>query len=262
MKTIFFFLCLSFPFYSLFAADCFIVKEGDKIISEGACSQKHSPASTFKIPLSLMGYNERILLDELKPEWPYKEEYQATREIWKQSHNPTTWIKNSCIWYSRLITQALEMDKLKDYLAALNYGNQDVSGDKGQNNGLTHSWLSSSLAISPEEQVAFLEKLINLQLPFSLRAQILTKNILFIETLPDAWDFFGKTGSGYQLNKDGSRNLDRQMGWFVGWLQKGDRKIIFAHYIEDQQKIDLSAGARAKEQALQKLMPLLPTLPN
>ncbi|WP_373369869.1 penicillin-binding transpeptidase domain-containing protein, partial [Klebsiella aerogenes] len=30
------------------------------------------------------------------------------------------------------------------------YGNQDVSGDSGKHNGLTQSWLMSSLTISPK----------------------------------------------------------------------------------------------------------------
>ncbi|ASX27927.1 hypothetical protein BA173_03570 [Rickettsia sp. MEAM1 (Bemisia tabaci)] len=51
------------------------------------------------------------------------------------------------------------------------YGNQDTSGDKGKNNGLTNAWLSSSLEISPEEQIAFLQKLAADQLPVSLKAQ-------------------------------------------------------------------------------------------
>ncbi len=46
---------------------------------------------------------------------------------------------------------------------------------KGKNNGLTNAWLSSSLEISPEEQIAFLQKLAADQLPVSLKAQEMTK---------------------------------------------------------------------------------------
>jgi beta-lactamase class D len=31
------------------------------------------------------------------------------------------------------------MQKFKDYFVKFNYGNQDISGDKDQNNGLTHA---------------------------------------------------------------------------------------------------------------------------
>ena len=72
--------------------------------------------------------------------------------------------------------------------------------------------------------------------------------------LDGGWKLYGKTGGGYQLNRDGSRNEDRQIGWFVGWITKGSRTIIFACYIEDKEKIEGSAGKRAKEEAKEKIV--------
>ncbi len=53
-------------------------------------------------------------------------------------------MKNSCLWYSRLITKELGYKKFHDYVTKFNYGNQDTLGDKGKNNGLTNAWLSRS----------------------------------------------------------------------------------------------------------------------
>ena len=53
--------------------------------------------------------------------------------------------------------------------------------NKGQNNGLTNSWLSSSLKISPEEQIVFLQKLLDNKLPVSLKSHYMTKNILYTD---------------------------------------------------------------------------------
>lgn len=237
---------------------CFIGTEGNTILlQEGDCTQRHSPCSTFKIAISLMGFNENILIDETHPEWPYKEEYAAELDLWKQSYNPTTWLKNSCIWYSRVITKQLGMDKFKRYVTKFNYGNQDLSGDKGKNNGLTNAWLSSSLAISPKEQIVFLGKLITSKLPVSPKAQEQTRKILFVEKMPNSWELFGKTGSGYLLNEDGTRNLERGTGWYIGWLQKGDKKIVFAHYMESDFKEDPSSGKLAREIAKKKLLTLI-----
>lgn len=240
---------------SVFAsAKSFLMKENNQILmQEGNNQYRHAPCSTFKIAISLMGYNEGILQDENHPELPYKEGYVDWLEVWKHPHNPKTWMKNSCIWYSQIITQKLGMEKFQNYLKSFNYGNQDASGDKGKNNGLTNSWLSSSLEISAEEQIAFLQNLLNNQLPVSQKSHDITKNLLFLEVLDGDWKLYGKTGSGYQLNQDGSRNEDRQIGWFVGWITKGSRTIIFACYIEDKEKIEGSAGKRAKEEAKEKL---------
>lgn len=61
-------------------------------------------------------------------------------------------MKESCVWYSQVLTKELGMKKFQDYVTKFSYGNMDLSGDKGQKNGLTHAWVASSLRISAEEQ--------------------------------------------------------------------------------------------------------------
>ncbi|HBG34470.1 MAG TPA: class D beta-lactamase [Holosporales bacterium] len=245
-----------FSLSSLAQSTCFLAKEGNNILKqEGDCYERHSPCSTFKIPLSLMGYNEGILVNETNPEWPYDKKSGAQLKIWQQPHNPTSWMKNGCIWYSRVITQRLGMEKLKDYISKFSYGNQNLSGEKGKNNGLTHAWLSSSLQISPMEQIEFLEKLVKSTLPVSKQAQVHTRNILYIEELARGWKLYGKTGSGYA-----SGDTDYQLGWFVGWIQKVDRKILFVYYLEDEKPETIPAGQRAKGQATEKLSKCIETL--
>ncbi|MFM7458266.1 MAG: class D beta-lactamase [bacterium] len=234
---------------------CFLLKEGNKFIKqEGDCKSRHSPCSTFKIAISLMGYNEGLLIDEFHPEIPFIEAYPAYIEAWKKPHNPSLWLKNSCVWYSQVLTRKLGMKKFKKYIREFKYGNKDISGDKGLDNGLTESWLSSSLQISPEEQLKFLQKLLDNKLPVSLKAHTMTRNILFIEELADGWKLYGKTGSGVLLNKDGTENPDRQIGWFIGWVEKADRKIVFSYYIQDDDKQDTYAGQRAKQELIVNLI--------
>jgi len=200
MHRIIFFIFISLIMYNSHASTniaCFIASEKNHIIKqEGNCSKRHAPCSTFKIAISLMGYNEGILIDENIPEFSFKNNYTAYLESWKQPQNPTTWIKNSCVWFSRIITKKLGQKKFKDYIIKFNYGNKDILGDKGKNNGLTNSWLSSSLQISPIEQIKFLQKLNNNTLPVSLKAQKLTRNILFAKELINGWKLYGKTDTG------------------------------------------------------------------
>lgn len=237
-------------------ADCFLVKENDKFIKhEGNCKSRYAPCSTFKIAISLMGYDDGFLIDETHPELPFKEWYPAMLESWKQPHTPKEWMKNSCLWYSQVINKELGIEKFHDYVTKFDYGNRDISGDKGKNNGLTNSWLSSSLEISPEEQLTFLQKLVENKLPVSVKAQEMTKNILFIEDFVDDWKLYGRTGSGMRLNKDRTARLKgRKIGWFIGWLQKNDRTVFFVHFIEDN---NTYAGRRSKETAKEKLKELI-----
>lgn len=85
----------------------------------------------------------------------------------------------------------------------------------------------------------------------------MTKRILFVETLSNGWKLYGKTGTGNPLKSDGTCDPNRSIGWFVGWVQKDHRTLVFAHYIEDQKKQNMSAGPRARGEAKQKLLKLI-----
>lgn len=137
-------------------------KSGEVIAKEGEiCDKRNSPASTFKVPLALMGFESGILQDSHNPSWPYKEGYPAWRESWKQSVDPTYWEDQSVVWFSQELTRKLGKEQFQKYTDELNYGNRDLSGDPGKDNGLLRSWISSSLTISPNEQVDFLLKMVN-----------------------------------------------------------------------------------------------------
>lgn len=48
--------------------NCFIAKENGKVLkSEGDCNSAYTPESTFKIALSLIGFDSGILKDEINP---------------------------------------------------------------------------------------------------------------------------------------------------------------------------------------------------
>jgi beta-lactamase class D len=234
--------------------DCFFAKENNLIVvNEGDCQLRHSPHSTFKIVISLMGFNEGILIDEKTPEWEFKNGYIDFLDRWKQPYNPSLWMKNSCIWYSQLITQKIGMEKFQDYVTKFNYGNQDVSGDKDEHNGLTYSWLSSSLQISPQEQVEFLQAFLDKKLPVSSQSYDMTKKLLFMEDLKDGWKIYGKTGWALPKNGDGTKDDGKQFGWFIGWVSNGERNIVFAHCIEKDNHPGVNTPQEAKETAKEKM---------
>ena len=255
-KTILFLSALILFNVQAFASkNCFLLKENNTVIKqEGDCSSQYAPCSTFKIALALMGYDSGILKDELYPEWPFNPDYAAFLESWKAPQNPTTWMKNSCVWYSQVLTPKLGIERFHEYVKNFDYGNQDLSGDKGENNGLTNSWLSSSLEISPEEQAIFLQKLLANALSVSTQAQVMTKNIIYVEDLPYGWKLYGKTGSGFLLNEDRTKRLELQHGWFIGWIEKNAKKIIFVKHVVDDKKEEESTGIKAKKQAKEKLL--------
>jgi len=76
-----------------------------RLIRVGDRCDDLTPASTFKIPLSLIGFDSGILVDAGRPAWPYKQEYQAWNDAWKQTTTPRTWLRDSVVWYSQVLTR-------------------------------------------------------------------------------------------------------------------------------------------------------------
>jgi beta-lactamase class D len=242
---------------------CFITKENDKITSTGECTKRHPPQSTFKLAISLMGYNEGILIDEAHPVIPFSKGYADDVESWKGPQDPASWIKNSCVWYSQYITKKLGMNKFQSYVKKFDYGNQDVSGVKRKPDGLASSWITSSLKISPEEQVLFLEKFLNSKLPVDEKSIRFTRNVFYLEELTNTWKLYGKTGTGDLINSDGSQDKTHERGWFIGWIEKGNERVIFAQYVEEkniktkENSFGYVASKHAKELAKEKLLKII-----
>lgn len=230
---------------------CTVIAAGDSgrvLRQEGDCATRVTPASTFKIALAVMGYDAGLLRDEHAPTLPYRQDYvDWGGDNWRQPTDPTRWLKYSVVWYSQLLTRQLGADKLTSYARAFGYGNADFSGDPGKRNGLERAWIGSSLKISPLEQVAFLHKLLQDRLPATRQAQDMTRRIVEKTALADGWTVHGKTGMAYPLFADGSQDLTHPYGWFVGWAEQGQRRLLFARLIQDEAKMAGTAGVRARD---------------
>ncbi|MBX3582667.1 MAG: class D beta-lactamase [Rhizobiaceae bacterium] len=235
---------------------------GKILFEDGECDAAMPPASTFKIPISLMGYDSGFLTDERSPVLPFKEGYPDWRKEWRTNIDPTAWMKESVVWYSQVITQALGPEKFNGYVEAFDYGNHDVSGDAGKNNGLTRAWLSSSLRITPAEQIAFMRAIVNRTLPVSSHAYEMTEAILVEYELPNDWTVRGKTGAGFSVAKDGKPERQRPFGWYVGWAEKSGTSIVFARLTVHSKPQKMSPGMGTRDDLLKQLPAMLDRLPD
>ncbi len=235
---------------------CLLIRDlesGKTLKEEGECQTRTSPMSTFKIPLALMGYDAGILKDEHHPAWPFKEGYQVNKDNDRLTTDPTTWEANSVVWYSQKITQDLGIKKFQDYVTSFSYGNMDLSGNKGKNNGLTRAWLISSLEISPQEQTDFLRHMLNQEFQLSAQAYKTTFAIIPKFDAAHGWKVSGKTGSGWLRTPNGTPDHNHPLGWFVGWAEKGDRKVVFAKRIIGDEESDKPMGPTARDEFLADL---------
>lgn len=229
---------------------------GAAIRRDGVCDERFSPASTFKVPLALMGYDAGILKDARDPAWSWHPGIEAPKRDHK-TVDPMIWERDSVLWYSREVTRRLGPEKFAAYVAKLGYGNKDIAGDPGKDNGLTHSWLSSSLVISADEQAEFIRRLLSDSLPATKEAHALTRRIVPAFDGAGGWRVHGKTGSIWLRSKTGEYDRNHPIGWFVGWAEKGDRRIIFARLDVGSEKSDRPKGPAVRDLFLKQLPKLM-----
>jgi beta-lactamase class D len=238
------------------SVDSFVIETDKNSVVQKTqdCELRRAPFSTFKIVLSVMGFDAGILTNKDLPKWSFKEEYlndfpsfcnreSAIRHKWLGEHTPETFMKNSVLWFSHQITKTLGKEKFQNYINKFNYGNKDVSGTPGKDDGLLIAWLGTSLKISPQEQVDFLKKLLSNKLGVSKEAHEKTREVMNRQEEWNGWKLFGKTGGGTWPT-----------GWFVGWIEKGDQKIIFAQYVEFQDSSLSGIGRLAKDIVKEKIL--------
>lgn len=240
------------------ALECTVIADaanGTALYRQGSCDKRVSALSTFKVPLALIGYDTGILTDPHNPRWDYKPEFKAIKRH-QHAVDPTIWLDESVVWYSQELTRKLGAARFSDYVRKFNYGNRDISGNPGKNDGLTQAWLNSSLKISPDEQIAFLRGVASRSLPVSTKAYEMT-DAAMPAFEAGGWQVKGKTGTGRLAGKGGVPNSSRPIGWFVGWAEKDGRRIVFAKLVINNGKSDGLMGRVVRASFLEELPGLI-----
>jgi beta-lactamase class D len=247
---------------------CTVVKDaadGKILVRHGKqedCAARYTPASTFKLPIALMGADAGILKGLHEPVFAYQPGYPDWGgEEWRKPTDPARWIKYSIFWYSQQIAKRLGQERFQRYTSAFGYGNEDASGDPGKHNGIRGAWVISSIRISPLEQLTFLRKVVNRELPIKPFAYDLAESLFDVGTDADGWHLFGKTGTG-SPGSGGVYVPDNAYGWFVGWARKDGRTLVFARLTQDDKATTPNAGLRARDALIRDWPALLSSAPR
>lgn len=225
--------------------------------SGAECEMPFSPASTFKLTLALIGFDSGLLQGPSRPVVPYDPALQARYASWRKATTPRSWLKHSVVWYSQRLTSQLGMDRFQDYVDRLDYGNRDLSGAPGANNGLTHAWLGTSLKLTPRQQAMYLGRIVTRDLPLSSSAfDLLDQSIERFETSDAQLAVVGKTGTAWATDGQGERTGE-QYGWFVGWTRDARDPIVFVRINVETDPKKGAASSRTKAEILRTLPTLL-----
>jgi beta-lactamase class D len=183
--------------------------------------QRFTPESSFKVANALIGLEVGAVRDE----YDVKRWDGIVRpfEVWNRDHSLASAMRASAIWYYQAMARDIGTERMSNYLERMHYGNRDISG------GIDTFWLDSSLKITAEEQVSFIEDLVEETLPFQEQTMKTVKRIM-IDNDQDNYTVHGKTGT---------RLSDMGLGWYVGYVEHGKTDWVFATNVD-------SSGTTAK----------------
>lgn len=201
----------SFVLYDA-AADSWQIYNMDQAVTRIA------PASTYKIYIALAGLDSGIITPECS-RIPWDGQKNGA-DAWNADQTLESAMQHSINWYFQAIDARLGLPAIRDYVQRIGYGNQQVNGDTAT------YWLTSSLKISPVEQVEMLQKLYHNEFRFSPETVETVKNSICLFST-DEGSFYGKTGTEAVDGQNVS-------GWFIGFLEKDGHTYFFATNIQKE----------------------------
>lgn len=195
---------------------CFVMynRADNEIIryNPSLCDSGYLPASTFKIPNSLIALEEGIIKDTNQiikwdgHEWP--------NQMWNMDQTLKTAMKYSCVWVFSGFAIKIGIDRYHKYINDFDYGNTNLSGPPSR------FWLAGNFRISANQQIDFLRKFYYYNLHVSRRSIDIVKDIIILEQT-DKYKLSGKTGG--TLIDD-----NKYIMWMVGYIEKDNKTYFYA----------------------------------
>lgn len=183
--------------------------------NEARAKERFTPASTFKIANSLIGLDTGAVksVDEVLP---YGGKPQRFKH-WERDMHLRDAIKASNVPIYQELARRIGLERMRARVKKLGYGNMEIG------NVVDRFWLDGPLAISAVEQTEFLGRLVEGKLLVNPEAVRAVKEITLLEKT-ETYELHGKTG--WHMDEK------RQIGWWVGWVERDGKAYPFALNID------------------------------
>lgn len=210
----------------------YLIIASDKVRS----GEAKLPASTFKIPNSLIALETGVVADPDKDVFKW-DGVTRSIEAWNKDHTLRSAIAVSAVPVYQEIARRIGQEQMQKYVDLFEYGNRDIGG------GIDQFWLTGNLRIDPIQQVDFVDRLRRGVLPVSKRSQELVRDILPVTKIGDA-TIRAKSGLlGAEIGKP-------SLGWLVGWAEKGSEQTVFAMNMDCKEPAHIVARMTVVQQCL------------
>lgn len=196
------------------------------------------PASTFKITNSIIALETGVMEnDSTLIEWDGEPKRLS---VWEQDMTFKEAFHFSCVPCYQEIARTIGAKRMNEHLAAFEYGDMKVDSTN-----IDLFWLEGDSKISQFQQIAFLKKLYESELPLTERSETIIKRMIVIEE-NDAYKLSGKTGWSI---RDGNN-----IGWFVGYIESQNQTYFFATNIEPKSEFDMDLFPMIRKEVTHKAL--------
>ena len=196
------------------------------------CDKGYLPASTFKIPNSIIALETGVVEnDSTLFKWNGE---KRRLPVWEQDLIFRDAFRVSCVPCYQEIARNIGVKRMKEYLAKLNYGNMVVDSAT-----IDFSGSKANPPSTMNQQLDFLKRFYNSELPISERTHEIMKRLMLIES-NDSWTFSGKTGWAIRNGNN--------IGWFVGYLEKGNNVYFVVTNIEPNEAFNMDLFPKIRTQ--------------
>jgi beta-lactamase class D len=193
------------------ASGTFILKNTStntiKIFNKERCDSAFLPASTFKIMNSLVSLQTKVIKDVNDTiKW---DGIDRGWNMWNMDQTMKTALPISCVWFYQELARRVGKNRMQKWIDKCDYGNKKLGKE------IDNFWLEGDIRISAKEQVYFLEKLVNNELPFDTQYQEIVKQIMITDSTKN-YIIHSKTG------------WTKNIGWNVGFVETKNNVWVFA----------------------------------
>jgi beta-lactamase class D len=196
------------------------------------CDEGKLPASTFKIPNSIIALELGIVNNDSSIlKWDGENRWNQN---WNQDLKFKDALRYSCVPCYQEIARQIGVERMIQHLVFLDYGNINVDS-----NNIDMFWLEGESKITQFEQIDFLKRFYEHQLPITVHTQS-TMNKMMVITDTINYKLSGKTGWSVF---NGINNV-----WFVGFIETNNKTYFFATNLEPKGDFDINQLVRKRKE--------------
>lgn len=185
------------------------------IHNQPRAEERFLPASTFKIPNTLIALAEGVIADE-KEIIAWDGQDKGWKE-WNKDQSLETAFPLSCVWFYQEFAKRIGNERYVQHLQRMHYGNEQTGKE------VTTFWLEGDLRISAMEQIDFLKTVYAEELPYTPSHLATLKQLMIVEQTPE-YVIRAKTGWASRVTP--------QIGWYIGYVETKGTAWFFATNLE------------------------------